>query len=223
MSERVLVVVAHPDDETIGMGGTIAGHVEKGDMVLAMSFTDGISSREKVGENSARRLAAQAASVILGFTWIAMYEFRDNELDTYSLLSIVQKIEGIKESFQPTVIYTHSSSDLNIDHQIIARAVLTAFRPLPNEVWTELRSFEIPSSTDFCHGSVSREFRPNLYISIKETWEKKRRSLIAYDAEMREFPHSRSLEGIENLARYRGSQSGMDMAEAFDVVRKVVR
>jgi LmbE family N-acetylglucosaminyl deacetylase len=224
-SHTVLVVVAHTDDETLGLGGVIARHVLSGDSVFAISMTDGVGARgqDRDVEIKARALAAQRAASILGFTWLEAGSFPDNALDTVALLSIAQAIEKAKAEVKPTLIYTHSAADLNIDHRIVAQATLTAFRPQPGETWEEIRSFEVPSATDFSHKSIARPFHPNLYIDITATWQKKLAALKEYSAEMRAAPHSRSLEGIETLARYRGNQAGLAMAEAFETLRKIER
>ena len=144
-------------------------------------------------------------------------------MDSIPLIEVVKFIEKAKENIKPKIIYTHSSSDLNIDHRIVSQATLTAFRPQPDEEWEEIRTFEVPSATDFAHKSITNSFSPNLYIDIKEKWKKKLCALKAYSSEMRKFPHSRSLEGVENLARYRGNQVGLEYAEAFEVIRKIER
>ena len=123
----------------------------------------------------------------------------------------------------PDIIYTHSQADLNVDHRIVNQAVFTAFRPQPNETWEEIRSFEIPSSTDYSHPSVTSQFIPNLYINIDSTWHLKLLALKKYHLEMRPNPHSRSYEGLEGLAKLRGFQVGVKMAEAFEIIRKIER
>lgn len=222
---NVLVIVAHRDDETLGMGGTIAKHVLNGDNVYCISMTDGVSARYKNNkkEIETRKKSSLNAGKLLGFKWIDGESFSDNAMDTWPLLSIIKVIESVKLKIRPLLIYTHSSADLNIDHQIVGRATLSAFRPHPNEFWQEIRTFEIPSSTDFGHKSVTGNFYPNLYIDITNTWKQKFRALKKYHNEMRTSPHSRSYEGLENLARYRGNQVGLQYAEAFEIIRKIKR
>ncbi len=220
---NILIIVAHTDDETIGMGGTIKKHVNQGDKVFAISMTNGISSREKsdIDKIIEREHAAKKASVELGFNWEQNYNFSDNALDKYPLIQIIKSIEKIKNKINPNMIYTHSGADLNIDHRIVTQAVLTAFRPLPKENCKEIRLFEVVSSTEFGHKDITNQFVPNLFVSISETWQAKKNALIAYQSEMREYPHIRSIKGIENLGYLRGTQVGISMAEAFQVVRKI--
>ena len=222
-SDVVLVVVAHSDDETIGMGGTIKRHSEKGDEVMVMSMTNGVGSRNGCNQNEInnRIIASDKASKILGFKWIERNDYPDNQMDTCSTLEIVKRIEKIKDKYSPSIVYFHSEADLNVDHRILSTAVLTAFRPQPGEFCKELRVFEIPSATDFGNESIIGRFVPNLFIDITKTWTYKFSALKAYSSEIREYPHSRSFEAIENLAKIRGNQNGLVMAEAFQIIRKI--
>ena len=224
MKHNILVVVAHPDDETLGAGGTLRKHVLDGDTVNVMSMTDGVGAREDGGEKEAnnRLEAAKEASNIIGFNWIENYNFEDNALDTYPNLEIIKAIEKIKNDIDPNIVYTHSGGDLNIDHTTVARSVLTAFRPQPKENCKEIRLFEVPSSTDYGHEEITGRFIPNLFIDINELWEEKERALKAYGSEMREYPHSRSIDAVKNLATIRGNQVGLAMAESFQVIRKII-
>lgn len=221
----ILVVVAHTDDEALGLGGTIAKHVENGDIVYGISMTDGISARS--GENEEginfRAQASINAGKILGLTWIEGGSFPDNAMDTVPLLAVAKVIEKAKSLVKPTIIYTHSSADLNVDHRIVSQATLTAFRPQSNEIWQEIRVFEVASATDYGHKSITNLFYPNLYVDIKHTWAKKLAALNEYKMEMRDSPHTRSFEGLENLARHRGNQVGLYYAEAFEIIRKIER
>lgn len=221
----VLVIVAHADDETLGLGGTIARHIENGDIVYALKMTDGESSRESTNDAGIkfREQASTNAGKILGLTWIDGGNFPDNAMDTVSLLKIVKVIEKAKSILNPTIVYTHSSADLNVDHRIVSQATLTAFRPQPNENWREIRTFEVASATDYGHKSITNLFVPNLYVDISKTWNKKLAALAEYEMEMRDLPHTRSIEGLENLAKYRGNQVGLYFAEAFEIIRKIER
>ena len=128
-----------------------------------------------------------------------------------------------KKKIKPNIIYTHSNSDLNVDHRKISEATLVAFRPQPTETWKEIRFFEIPSSTEYSDGLNFDDFKPNLFINIKSTLKKKIKALKAYSSELRNYPHPRSIKGIKILAQYRGIQNGLEYAEAFRVVKKIIR
>lgn len=225
--KTVLIVVAHTDDETLGMAGTIYKHSQKGDRVYSISMTNGVGSRnmhEDIEIEIEKRIeSALRASDILGFKWLGGGSFPDNEMDTVSMLSVTKKIEEAKATIKPDIVYTHNGADLNIDHRIVSQAVLTAFRPQPEETWEELRAFEIPSSTDYGHKSITGRFEPNLFIDITKSWKKKREALACYQQELRTQPHSRSYNGIEVLAKIRGAQSGLEYAEAFETIRSIER
>jgi LmbE family N-acetylglucosaminyl deacetylase len=222
-SKNILIVVAHTDDETIGMGGTIANHTKDGDKVFAVSMTDGVGSRDALDTSdiNQRVIAADKAARILGFEWLEAGKFLDNEMDKYSLIEVVKFIENIKNLSKPDIVYTHSSSDLNIDHRVVSEAVLTAFRPQPKEICREIRAFEVSSATDYGHKSVTGSFYPNLFIDITNTWDEKLLALKEYAYEMREYPHTRSYKGIESLSKIRGNQVGLHQAEAFEIIRKI--
>ena len=225
MNNKVLVVASHPDDETIGCGGVIAKHVYEGDEVSIITLTNGVSSRleSKDKDQKIRKDAAISAIDSLGANWLAAGDFPDNRIDEVPLIEVIQFIEKQKNFFYLYIIYVHSPTDLNIDHRIAAEAVLTAYRPQPEESYSEIRFFEIASSSDFTVKKLHNRFEPNLFINIEEFWEKKLEALKSYDLEIRKDPHSRSYEGIKTLAKLRGSQSGLSMAEAFEVVRKIER
>ena len=138
----VLIVVSHTDDETIGMGGTIARHLRNGDEIFALSMTD--YQEVLLNKKKEARYALQASKV-LGFKWLENLNYQDNKLDSVPLLKIIKEIEKVKDLINPNLIYTHSSADLNIDHRVVNQAVLTSFRPQPDEVWNEIRTFEISS------------------------------------------------------------------------------
>ena len=224
-SKNILIIVAHTDDETIGCGGTICKHIEDGYKVFAMSFTDGISSRLVKSKKlkKARHLSAKQASKFLGFKWIKNLNFPDNQLDKIPILKIIKEIEKIKYKLKPSIVYTHNFSDLNIDHKLIAEATLTAFRPTPDSKLSELRTFEVPSASDYSQIKHRKNFVPNLFVDISKFWKKKNEALKMYKSEIKKKPHSRSFEGIKNLAKLRGNQSGLKIAEAFEIIRKIIK
>ena len=223
--ENILVIVAHTDDETIGLGGTIARHAKDGDNIFGIAMTNGVGARKSHNslQINERKNAAQNAANLIGLKWLDVENFPDNAMDSVPILEVVRVIERVKSTINPTIIYTHSYADLNVDHRVVNQATITAFRPQPDEVWEEIRVFEIPSATDYGYKSTTGIFSPNLYINIESTWEIKRAALMSYMAEMRRAPHSRSLEGIEALAKIRGNQVVINYAEAFEVIRKIVR
>jgi len=222
VNKRILFVVAHADDETLGAGATIAKLASQNNEIKVMSMTDGVGARGELDNGAKDRLrAAYMASKCLGFDWISQNSFPDNQLDTVPLLEVIKLIEKIKSEFNPHIIYTNSPADLNLDHRRVSEAVLTAFRPEPKNNQYELYTFEVPSSTDYGHTSFFGSFQPNFYEDIEKHWPDKISALKCYGKELKSPPHSRSFEGIENLARFRGTQVGLEMAEAFQLIRAI--
>lgn len=224
--QRILVIVGHRDDETIGAGGLIARSTASGDEVLAISMTDGVSSR--IGETDqevirGRQRNSEVAAEILGFNWGESARFPDNQLDSVPLLEIVRFIESEASNFKPDVVITHSPLDLNIDHSITARATLTAFRPQPDLRCREILSMEVSSATDYGSAFRGEAFLPDTYFDISSVYDLKERALLAYEEEIRPYPHSRSMRGIELRALSRGAEVGIGHAEAFRTHRRILR
>lgn len=229
MSSNVLVVVAHPDDEVLGCGGTIARHVAGGDHVEVVFFTDGVGARFE-DESSAfqaeqviRNGSARRAAEILGIAPPACFGFPDNRLDGINLLDLVKAVERIGERFRPSIVYTHWAGDLNVDHRLVYQSVITAFRPMEGTTVTKIRAFETPSSTEWGDRTVTLAFQPNLFIAIDRFMDVKRCALEVYAQELRPFPHPRSQEAIEALACWRGAESGLKAAEAFVTIRERIQ
>tara|TARA_B100000242_G_scaffold285592_1_gene250235 strand:- start:3617 stop:4291 length:675 start_codon:yes stop_codon:yes gene_type:complete len=224
VKKKILIVVAHPDDETIGCGGYIYKNIKEGNKVYCASFTNGIDAREnyKKKDIKDRSLAAKKVSKILKFKWVLMENFPDNKLDIVPLIKIIKKIEVIKKKIKPDIILTHYPYDLNIDHQIISQAVCTAFRPLKNETWSDLFFFEVASATDY-NPKFHNKFDPNLFINIEKEWKKKEEALRAYGKEVSKTRTSRSIKNIKKLNQLRGIQNGLNIVEAFFYSKKIIR
>lgn len=227
-NERLLVVAAHPDDETLGCGGSIARFCDAGAAVRVVCLAEGTSVRfsraERQGAAAAKALAEREANArtALGLLGVPVAEqFFDHrtccELDTLPQTDLVTAIERHLRDFRPTRLFTHAAADTNVDHRMVHWAALTAARPL----WpglTEIAAFEIPSSTDW---NPTAPFAPTMFIDIAGTWQRKLAAATAYAAEMPPPPHSRSLVNLEALARVRGAQAGVTFAEGFQLIRRV--
>lgn len=222
MSKSILVIVAHPDDEVLGCGGTIARHIAEGDTVNVAFMADGLTSRRDgvTSELQEREKARDEALDILGVSKFYALNFPDNRMDIVPLLDVVQELELIIEQVRPTRVYTHHHGDLNVDHRVTHQAVMTACRPVPGSGVREILTFEVMSSTEWATPGVA-PFVPNAFVDISEYLPKKLEALAAYKMEMRPMPHSRSVAHIEVLARHRGNSVGVEVAEAFEVVRVV--
>ena len=221
MASNILVIVAHPDDEVLGCGGAIAKHAENGDMVHVVFMTNGVGSRNaKLEEIELRKRATQDSADILGVSSIQQFDFPDNKMDTIALLDVVQAIEELIDKLQPEIIYTHHIGDLNIDHQITHKAVMTACRPQPGFCVKEIYAFEVLSSTEWNTPGVA-VFSPNVFIDITDCIDIKKQVLEVYSEEMRQPPHTRSIDNALRLNALRGNSIGVDYAEAFELVRSI--
>ena len=217
---NVLVVAAHADDEALGCGGTIAKHRAAGDSVSVCFMTDGVGARgHEEAEAATRDSAAKAALAQLGVERFQRHAFPDNGMDQVPCLDLARAIEAEIERVQPDMVYTHHQGDLNVDHRATHEAVMTALRPQPGQRVTTILTFEVMSSTEWRAPSPATAFTPDWYVDISETLAAKRRALECYALEMRDWPHSRSVEALEHLARHRGATMGCAAAEAFKLVR----
>lgn len=226
MTRNVLVVAAHPDDEVLGCGGTIARHSQEGDNVGVLFIADGVGARGIISHSQSlslnrRKQSAQSALQILGAHVLKFLDLPDNKLDTLPFLEIVQAIESITQDFQPTILYTHHYGDLNIDHSIVSKACITAHRPIPTAPIENILFYEVISSTYW--GTANNFFKPNYFVDTSHFETKKNLALECYKEEMRDFPHYRSLETSQSLGKYRGSQVGVRCAEAFELFKMIVR
>jgi LmbE family N-acetylglucosaminyl deacetylase len=223
MTNCVLVVAAHTDDEALGCAGTIARHVAEGDTVHAVFMADGVTSRAGASQENllGRNAAAEKARAILGITENFYLGMPDNRMDSIPLIDVVQKLEPFIDKLQPNIVYTHHLGDLNIDHRITHQAVMTACRPQPGSSVRAIYAFEVMSSTEWATATAN-PFLPNYFVDISKYLIKKNHALNAYHAEMRKTPHSRSTEHLKNLASHRGQSVGVLAAEAFMSIRVIV-
>jgi len=228
MVKRIHIIAAHPDDELLGCGGAILHHLSKGDKVRVTIVAEGLTSRDKKRDRKKRlkglnKLKNTTKKIFkkIGVKEIDFLDLADNRLDSYNLIDVIKPIETIINSFKPNIIYTHHPGDLNIDHCIVNRAVMTASRPKPKNFIEKIYSFEILSSTNWSINHTNSNFEPNYFLNIKKYLKKKIKLLSYYESEMKKWPHSRSLKSVEFLAKYRGSTAGMEAAEAFCLLRQV--
>lgn len=230
MGRDILVVAAHPDDEVLGCGGTIAKHVQQGDRVHVAILGEGLTSRTQQRDTQYYghelddlREAAKLANQVLGVTSLELFDLPDNRMDSMDLLDVVKVIEGLIQRFNPMVVYTHHAGDVNIDHQILHSAVITACRPLPGSSVETILYFEVASSTEWQTPGSAAPFIPNWFVDISSTLALKVKAMEIYAAEMREWPHPRSVKAVEHLAHWRGATVGVNAAEVFVTGRNIVK
>lgn len=209
MPERVLCVVAHPDDETLLCGATLAKHVLCGDEVRVLAVADGETARA-TGDKERRRAQFLKACMVLK-AYGECLSLPDQRLECIPQLEINRMVEERVSEFRPSIVYTHSSKDENSDHRRVAECVAIACRP-QSGVLRILAGEVLPSPQGFA---------PNWYVDICATLKRKLRAMQCYPEELRRFPHARSLLGVEYLAKVRGQTVGLESVEAFELVRSV--
>lgn len=224
---HVLTIAAHPDDEVLGCGGTMARHVADGDAVTILILGEGLTSRADTRAQAADagfdalQDDARAAAAVLGVQDVRLLDLPDNRFDSLDLLDVVKRIEEVKASVRPDLVYVHHWGDLNVDHRVTFDATMAAFRPLPGERLATIYAFEIASSTAWAGPAADRTFVPVHYVGIARFLEAKIAAMESYRSERRECPHPRSPASLRALAAYRGAQAGLAAAEAFTTVRTV--
>lgn len=226
MIRSILILAAHPDDEVLGCGGTIAKLADEGAIIHVAFLADGVFSRagdqvKRQEELRIRREAAQKACDILGVKSVSFGDFPDNRMDTVALLDITKALENLIAEYKPEVVFTHHAGDVNIDHRRMHEAAVTACRPQRGHPVKTLLCFEVPSSTEWQLPGSAPVFAPNWFVDISDTLDRKFSALDAYAAELRDWPHPRSRQGVEHLARWRGATVGVDAAEAFMLGRQL--
>lgn len=229
-SKRILIVVAHPDDELLGLGATMNKVINETDAIThVVILGEGITSRSNdrnVGawkeELEIHRSNISRAQKVIGYHGVSIYDFPDNRFDTVALLDIIKIVEKEKQQFKPDIIFTHHGGDVNIDHQRTFEAVLTSCRPMQFETAKTIITFETPSGTEWRLPSDPRHFLPNMFISVEEdNLIAKIKGMESYEFEKRAFPHPRSPEALRIQAERWGVAVGCRLAEAFCVVRHV--
>jgi len=225
MNKKLLIVAAHPDDEVLGCFGTVARLIKEGYEAYTLILGEGKTSRDeqRVVENKKDEIEVlnseiQKANNTIGIKKVFVESFPDNRFDNVDLLDIIKVISKVKEEVKPDIIFTHYENDLNIDHQLTYKAVITATRPMEDECVKEIYSFEILSSTEW---NYPLSFSPDVFFDISDTLGLKIKAMKEYRSELCEYPHPRSLEGIELNAKYQGIKVGKNYVEAFKSIRVV--
>ena len=225
MSKKILIVAAHPDDEVLGCFGTVARLIKEGYDAYTLILGEGKTSRDekRVVEDKKDEIEILNTEIIkanekIGIKKVFIESFPDNRFDSVDLLDIIKVISKVKDTIKLDIIFTHYENDLNIDHQITYKAVITATRPMDEECVKEIYSFEILSSTEW---NYPLSFSPDTFYDISDTIDLKIKAMKEYKSELCEYPHPRSLYGIELNAKYHGMRVGKKYVEAFKTVRVV--
>ena len=229
-NKKIMVVVAHPDDELLGLGATMNKLIKNdGCKVKVVILGEGITSRSDARdaklwqkELAIHKKNIHNAAKAIGYHEIKTYDFPDNRFDSVALLDIVKVIEKEKEDFRPEIIFTHHGGDTNIDHRQTFDAVITATRPMSHEVVKTIFAFETPSSTEWQAASYPNYFKPNFFIEVSvKNVQAKIKGMESYEFEKRKYPHPRSPEALEIQCKRNGVIVGKEFAEAFMLIRSV--
>lgn len=229
-NKRIMIVVAHPDDELLGLGATFNKLINEYNVKThVVILGEGITSRAdirdvKVWEHelATHRENVKNAQLAIGYHGTSIYDFPDNRFDSVALLDIVKVIEKEKKIFNPDVIFTHHGGDLNIDHQRTFESIITACRPMQDENVKMIITFETPSGTEWRSSTDPRHFLPNLFFSVSESnIAAKIKGMESYEFERRNYPHPRSPEALKIQAQRWGVVIGTNFAEAFCLVRSI--
>ncbi|WP_026751215.1 PIG-L deacetylase family protein [Sediminibacterium sp. C3] len=229
-NKRIMIVVAHPDDELLGLGATLHKLINEYNVKThVVILGEGITSRSpkrdvKTWEKELKihRENINKAQSSIGYHSSSIYDFPDNRFDSIALLDIIKVIESEKEKFLPDVIFTHHGGDVNIDHQRTFEAVVTSCRPMVEENVKTIITFETPSGTEWRSPTDPRHFLPNIFVSVSENdLDAKIKGMESYEYERREYPHPRSPRALKIQAERWGVSVGVDFAEAFCLIRSI--
>jgi len=221
-SETVLVVCPHPDDETLGCGGTIFKHKGLGDKVYWLIMTemkveDGYTAGAILKRNEEIGRVAEA----YGFDAVFQLNFSTRQLDTVPVARIVQRLSEVVQTLSPTVVYLPFGRDVHTDHRITFNAAISSMKTFRNRSIRKILAYEVVSETEFAAPIEGNGFIPNVFIDVSKTIERKISVMQLYDGETRKHPFPRSLENIKALATFRGATAGVDFAEAFVLIKEV--
>ncbi len=229
-NKRIMLVVAHPDDELLGLGASMHKLIKKfGCKVKVVILGEGITSRSDARdvkkwkkELATHKQNIKNAAKAIGYHEVKTYDFPDNRFDSVALLDLVKVIEKEKNEFKPEIIFTHHGGDTNVDHRQTFDAVITATRPMSHEVVKTIIAFETPSSTEWQAFNHPNYFKPNLFLEVsKKDLDAKIKGMESYEFEKRKYPHPRSPKALEIQCQRNGVIVGKEYAEAFMLIRSI--
>lgn len=224
--KKILVIAAHPDDEVLGMGGTVARLADEGVECHLLIVTDGSSAQYRDSDHlqeiiAAKKLETKNCADMLGFKSIHYGELPDMKLDMTPHIAINQIIEKVIEEVRPDTVFTHFWGDVNKDHQEVYKSTLVAVRPVFGQVVKELYCYRVPSSTEWTPNKADTMFLPNYFVDIHQYAEQKYKAFACYSTELRDYPHPRSVQYLRETDKSAGLRVGLPSAEEFMLLRKL--
>lgn len=217
----VLVVAPHADDEILGVGGTIAKYIEEGQAVYVCVVTVGNSAMFSKKVIDKLRKETIEAHKFLGISETYFLEFPSVMLSEVPRHELNRKINEVISDLQPDMVFIPHFGDMHLDHFIVAQSVMVNVRPINNKV-LDVYSYETLSETEWNIPHIANAFIPNTYINISDYLDKKKTAMECFTTQLNEFPHPRSIDAIDSLAKLRGSTIGVRAAEAFCLIRKII-
>jgi N-acetylglucosamine malate deacetylase 1 len=222
---RVLTIPAHSNDEKLGAGGTIARFAREGHEVWVCILTDGATARHQHVDQQTK--CALGAAEVLGVSNMTFAGFEDQHLDALPLIDVITPIDKSIAELQPHLVLTHFGQDVNQDHRVAFAATMVATRPVGSTRVERVMCYQTPSSTEWAAPFTGNVFSPNVYVDISSTLSIKLEAMRQYSrtfsGEVHPFPHPRSYQALESIARCHGSAAGLAAAESFMLVRSVER
>lgn len=220
---KILIIAPHPDDEVLGCGGTMRKHTENGNEVFLCIVTKPYTPdwTEAYIENKKKEI--KASNDILGIKKTFFLDLPTVKLDTVPQKQLNDAVSSCVQEVNPEVVYIPFFGDINKDHQLVSQASIVAVRPKPGLTIRKVFLYEVLSETEWAKPAqkIEEVFIPNQYEDISGFLDDKLKAMSAYQSELKEYPHPRSLKGIEVLAQKRGTECGKKAAEAFMILREV--
>lgn len=225
--KKILIIAAHPDDEVLGMGGTIAKYASQGHQIALLIVTNGSTTQYEDNPRlediiQKKKFETQKCASILGISHIFYGNLPDMKLDIIAHVEINKVIEKTIKSFMPNVVFTHFYGDINMDHRRVFESTMVACRPIYNSTIKQVFMYSVPSSTEWNIQNQSTAFIPNWFEDISGVFsQKKYEGFKCYETELREYPHPRSVEWLMNSDAAEGNKVGLSAAESFVLIRSI--
>jgi len=218
--QNVLVVAAHPDDEVLGVGGTIPLIKRNGGNVTVVIVTDGSSAQYVDEEEVLKRKQdhCKEANSVLGTDEVIQWDFPDMRLDTIEHCRLNQSFEKLIWDRKFDTVFVQNGDDINLDHQLIYKSIMVATRPIPGQPVQQVLSYQVNSSTEWGGRTQTTIFCPNYFVDISSTVELKLAAMEVYVDELRDYPHPRSIKSLRQRAAVYGNEVGYEAAEPFKLL-----